>query len=141
MEEEKKIELNNDKKLVLVTGASGYLACHVVNLLLESGFRVRATVRSLQNQKKLDPIKKINPAKTHLIEFVEADLLDDQCWDKVVEGCYYICHVASPFPETIPKDPQVLIKPAVQGATNVLTAAIKHGVKKVVMTSSIAAIY
>lgn len=96
---------NKNQKLVLVTGASGYLACHVVNILLESGFRVRATVRSLENKKKLDPIKNINPSKAHLIEFVEADLMNDACWDKVVEGCYYVCHVASPFPDKIPNDP------------------------------------
>lgn len=57
-----------------------------------------------------------------------------------MKGCYYVCHVASPFPEAPPKDEQILIKPAVAGTLNVLQAALNNGVKKVVMTSSIASV-
>lgn len=124
-----------------MTGASGYLAGHVVNTLLEKGYKVRGTVRSLKDSKKNDHIMKINPDKSQNLELVEADLLDEKCWDTVVPGCQYIMHVASPFPPTVTRNEDDVIKPAVMGTTAIMQAALKHNVKKIVITSSMAAVY
>ena len=71
---------------------------------------------------------------------VAADLLSDHGWDDAVKGCQYVLHVASPFVVGVPKDENELIVPAVQGTTRVVEAAIREGVKRVVLTSSCAAI-
>ena len=60
--------------------------------------------------------------------------------EKAIEGCTFVVHTASPFPEAIPKDENVLIKPAVEGTLTVMRAALKNKVKRVVITSSVAAI-
>ncbi len=72
------------KGLVLVTGASGYLAGHIINTLLLHDFRVRGTVRNLKDEKKIGHIYKICPEKKDDIELVEADLTNEGCWDSVV---------------------------------------------------------
>jgi len=72
---------------------------------------------------------------------VEADLTNNAVWDKIVEGCDYVLHVASPFPNKPPKDEKELTVPAVNGTRSVLEAAIKHKVKHIIITSSIAAIF
>eukprot|EP01016_Furgasonia_blochmanni_P050473 TRINITY_DN7805_c0_g1_i4.p1 TRINITY_DN7805_c0_g1~~TRINITY_DN7805_c0_g1_i4.p1 ORF type:complete len:420 (+),score=89.83 TRINITY_DN7805_c0_g1_i4:88-1260(+) len=126
---------------VLVTGASGFIAAHVIRELLEKGYRVRGTVRDPNNKKKTEPIYQIYPEKRDLIELVQADLLDSQeTWEKVVAGCEYIMHVASPFPLKAPRHEDDLIKPALEGTLKVVKAGVTNGVKKVIVTSSIAAI-
>lgn len=67
---------------VLVTGASGFIASHIVLLLLKNGYTVRGTVRSLKNEKKLRPLKNICPEARNLLELVEADLLVADSWPK-----------------------------------------------------------
>ncbi|KAK0405651.1 hypothetical protein QR680_018113 [Steinernema hermaphroditum] len=124
-------------KKVLVTGASGYVALHCVRQLLEDGYAVRGTVRSLNNQKKIAPLRSLKGAADRL-ELVEADLERPDDWPQAIEGCVYILHVASPWP--IVADEHT-ITVAVDGTMIVLRAASKcGGVKKVVMTSSCAAI-
>lgn len=72
---------------VLVTGASGFLGCHIVKQLLEGGeFIVRGTVRNLTNEKKVEPLKKLCPNAKHDLELVQADLLDKDCWERLVYG-------------------------------------------------------
>ena len=88
----------SDSDLVLVTGASGFLATHIVKLLLEQGSRVRGTVRSLQNEKKVVTLRKLVPNPKHELELVEADLLDEDSWLNAVRGYTYVIHTASPFP-------------------------------------------
>lgn len=117
--------------LVLVTGASGFMAGHCVTELASHGYAVRGTVR--------------RPAKAaHLAgiaEIVTADLESDDGWAEAVAGCRYVLHVASPLPLVNPDDPDELIRPAVQGALRVLRAAAASGtVRRVVLTSSMAAI-
>ena len=124
---------------VLVTGATGYIASHIIYLLLENNYLVRGTVRSLKNPKNAH-IYTIHPAKKDNIELVEAELLTTENWDPIVSGCQYVMHVASPFPPKPPKNDDELIKPAVKGTRDVLMAAIRNNVKKVVVTSSVAAI-
>ncbi|XP_077988235.1 uncharacterized protein LOC144442737 [Glandiceps talaboti] len=131
----------DDVQLVLVTGASGFIASHVTQQLLRVGYRVRGTVRSLKNEKKVQPLYNLCPDSKHKLELVEADLGEPDSWQKAVEGCSHVLHIASPFPATIPKDENELVKPAVEGTTNVLKACQQvGGVKRVVLTSSIAAI-
>ncbi|PIO70110.1 NAD dependent epimerase/dehydratase family protein [Teladorsagia circumcincta] len=130
------MDSNNNDILVLVTGASGYIASHCVRLLLNEGYRVRGTVRSLKNEKKVTPIKQLQQGDR--LELVEADLLKEDCWKSVVSGCDYVLHIASPFP--IVSD-ATCVDIAVTGTLNVLRAVSKEpSVKKVVLTSSCAAV-
>src|SRR6185295_1275385 len=125
---------------VLVTGASGFIAEHVILQLLEKGYAVRGTVRSLKRAGEvLAALSKHSP-KANEIEFVEADLAADRGWTEAARGCTYVQHIASPFPAVHPKDENELIKPARDGALRVLKAAKAAGVKRVVMTSSLAAV-
>ena len=129
------------KPLVLVTGASGYIAGHCIRDLMEHGYRVRGTVRSLADTRKTDHLRRMAERLGGSLELVEADLNADRGWREAVAGCTYVQHVASPFPAEVPKDENELIRPAVDGATRVLKAAAESGtVKRVVMTSSVAAV-
>ena len=74
----------SNSALVLVTGASGYLASHIVHQLLEKGYRVRGTVRSLKNEKKVKPIRELGQNAGSSVDLVEADLMDKDCWIKSV---------------------------------------------------------
>ena len=89
-----------DEDLILVTGASGFVATHIVKLLLEKGCRVRGTVRSLKNEKKVAPLRRLCPSPKFELELVEADLLNENSWLNAVKGCTYVIHTASPFPNT-----------------------------------------
>eukprot|EP00357_Protocruzia_adherens_P023183 CAMPEP_0115007972 /NCGR_PEP_ID=MMETSP0216-20121206/21591_1 /TAXON_ID=223996 /ORGANISM="Protocruzia adherens, Strain Boccale" /LENGTH=373 /DNA_ID=CAMNT_0002375203 /DNA_START=54 /DNA_END=1173 /DNA_ORIENTATION=+ len=128
---------------VLVTGANGYIAGHVIIQLLKRGYSIRGTVRDLSNTKKyqyITDLKEQYPQYSDKIELVEANLLNEECWQSVVSGCDKVMHVASPVIFQSPKDENELIKPAVEGTLNVLRACSENGVKKVVLTSSIASI-
>ena len=129
-----------ESDLVLVSGASGFVACHVVQQLQQAGYRVRGTVRSLKNEAKVKPIRELCPDAAHPIELVEADLLDADSWPKAVEGCTYVIHTASPV-ALGPVDEEPLIKGALGGTLNVLEAVkATSSVKRVVLTSSTVAV-
>jgi len=129
------------RPLVLVTGATGYIAGHCIRELLEHGYRVRGTVRSLADPTKTEHLRRIAAQLRGSLELVEADLTSDRGWREAVAGCTYVQHVASPFPPEVPKDEMELIGPAVGGAKRVLQASAESGsVKRVVMTSSVAAV-
>jgi nucleoside-diphosphate-sugar epimerase len=136
------IDINsNTNKRVLVTGGSGFVAAHCILQLLAAGYRVRTTVRNLEKEQYCRAMLRVAGAEPgEMLSFVMADLLDDAGWDRAVNGCEYMLHVASPFPATVPKDENELIRPAREGALRVLKAAKNAGVKRVVMTSSFAAI-
>jgi dihydroflavonol-4-reductase len=129
-----------DGKTVLVTGGSGYLGGWCIVELLRRGYRVRATIRNPAREREVHEAvaSKVDPA--HHLTVHQADLMSDEHWDNVIEGADYVLHVASPFPPTQPKDPDELIVPAREGTLRVLGKALDHGVKRVVVTSSIAAI-
>jgi nucleoside-diphosphate-sugar epimerase len=125
---------------VLVTGSSGFIAQHCILELLRAGYRVRGTVRSLSTAARVrETLSRHTPIDGRL-DVVEADLLRDDGWDEAVRGCQYVLHVASPFPPGLPKHENELIVPARDGAIRVLRAASNAGVRRVVMTSSLAAI-
>jgi len=124
---------------VLVTGASGYIALHVVDQLLKEGFRVVGTVRQLSDEKKIEPIRKLAVSKPDSLEIVEADLLDADAWNRAITNeISHVFHVASPLPpgHQTPNDELYVIKPAVEGTLNVLKASLNKNVKRVVVTSS-----
>jgi dihydroflavonol-4-reductase len=126
--------------LVLVTGGSGYVAGYCIAQLLNDGWSVRTTVRSVAKSKAVRATIGGIGAKAAEIEFVEADLNSDAGWDKAARGAEYALHVASPVPVTDPKNDDELIRPARDGTLRVLKAARAAGIKRVVMTSSISAI-
>ena len=126
---------------VLVTGGSGFVGSHCVLQLLAAGHIVRTTVRNLARERDVRALLKEGGADPgEQLSFRAADLESDAGWDEAVAGCDYVLHVASPFPPTVPKDENALIVPARDGALRILRAARNAGVKRVVMTSSFAAI-
>lgn len=125
---------------VLVTGASGYIAQQVILLLLQKGYKVRGTVRSLDKAPALKALLAAQDPRANDIEMFAADLMSDAGWDEAVAGCTYVHHIASPIPPELPKDPNDLIVPARDGALRALRASKAAGVKRVILTSSVAAI-
>lgn len=126
---------------VLVTGGSGFVGSHCILQLLAGGHNVRTTVRNLKREGDVRAILKVGGAEPgDALKFFAADLELDAGWAEAVAGCDYVLHVASPFPPTVPKDENELIIPAREGALRVLRAARDAGVKRVVLTSSFAAV-
>ncbi|QAY72570.1 aldehyde reductase [Agromyces protaetiae] len=129
--------------LVLVTGGTGYIAGWCIATLLDRGYRVRTTVRTLE---KRDAVRAaVARAGTSVdvlddrLEFVIADLLHDHGWSDALDGCSGVLHVASPLTAT--RDEDAVIRPAVDGTLRVLRAARDAGVRRVVATSSCGAVY
>jgi nucleoside-diphosphate-sugar epimerase len=128
-------------ELVLVTGGSGFIATHCMLQLLAAGYRVRTTVRSLAREADVRATLKAAGADVgDRLAFFAADLMADAGWAEAAVGCDFVLHVASPFPVNVPKHEDELIVPAREGALRVLRAARGAGVKRVVQTSSFAAI-
>jgi nucleoside-diphosphate-sugar epimerase len=125
---------------VLVTGASGFIAKHVIAELIRQGYQVQATLRDLSREEETWRAIGNAGATAGDLKFFPADLLDDDGWAEAMQGCTYVQHVASPFPLRNPKDPDEVIRPAREGAVRVLKAAKQAGVKRVVLTSSVVAI-
>ncbi len=126
---------------VLVTGGSGFLGSWCVIELLRRGYRVRTSVRDLSREASLRAaIASSVPDTGERLSVVAADLRSDEGWERAVNGCDYVLHVASPFPPVQPKDPDELIVPAREGTLRVLAASLEAGVRRVVVTSSVAAI-
>ncbi|MEV6265587.1 NAD-dependent epimerase/dehydratase family protein [Kribbella sp. NPDC051936] len=126
--------------MILVTGGSGYLATHLIARLLRDGHSVRTTVRSAARGAAVRAAVRRGGADDARLEFVEADLMSDDGWKAAVDGCAEIHHVASPIPIAQPEDPDELIVPAREGTLRVLRAARDAGARRVVLTSSFAAV-
>lgn len=125
---------------VLLTGVTGFLGSHTTIQLLEKGYQVIGTLRNL---KRSEAIRKVIGAHTSRIAnltLVEADLSDESIWMEITKGVGFVQHIASPFPRTLPKDENDLIIPAKNGTLNVLKAAARNGVKRLVLTSSTGAV-
>ncbi|HLY19301.1 MAG TPA: aldehyde reductase [Bryobacteraceae bacterium] len=127
--------------LVLVTGGSGFIGTHCILQLLAAGYGVRTTIRSRKREADARAMLKAAVAGPGGgLSFAVADLSSDEGWADAAAGCDFVLHVASPFPAAMPKDENELIRPAREGALRVLRAARDAGVKRVVLTSSFAAI-
>jgi len=125
---------------ILVTGASGFIALHCIEQLLDAGHQVRGTVRSLSRKSEIEEALTAAGRDVSALSLYEADLAKKDGWDEAVKGCDYVLHIASPFILGVPKHEDELIVPAVSGVEFVVGAAIEHQVKRVVLTSSGASI-
>lgn len=131
----------NNTPLVLVTGGSGFIAVHIALKLLEKGYRVRATLRTMNRQDEVKAMLKSGGATNfQSLSFIQADLSSDHNWDKAVKGADYVIHVASPTPNKVYKHENEMIQPAREGVLRVLKAARDADVKRVVLTSAFGAI-
>ena len=122
---------------VLVSGGSGYIAGYLIRQLVNEGWMVHTTVRSLAKEAAVRELLKVDNSR---LKFFAADLNSDAGWADAMAGCSHVAHVASPLPMGIPKDANELIVPARDGALRALRAAKAAGVQRFVMTSSVAAI-
>ena len=126
---------------ILVTGGSGFIGSHCILQLLAAGHQVRTTIRSLQREDYVRAMLKEGGAEPgDRLSFFAADLESDAGWPRAVAGCEYVLHVASPLPSSVPKNEDALIVPAREGTLRVLRASRDARVKRVVLTSSFAAI-
>lgn len=125
---------------VLITGASGFIASHCILEMLNHGYQVRGTLRSLARGDEIRQILAAHTERIDALEFAAADLMDEASWVAAAKGCDAILHVASPVPVVQPKDENEVILPAKTGALNVLKAAKANGIRRVVLTSSTAAV-
>jgi nucleoside-diphosphate-sugar epimerase len=126
---------------VLVTGGSGFIGVHAILQLLAAGHQVRTTVRSLNRAVDVRAMLKVGGVEPgDRLAFAVADLERDLGWSEAAAGCDYVLHIASPFPPSLPKNENELIVPAREGTLRVLRYARDAGVRRVVLTSSFAAI-
>jgi nucleoside-diphosphate-sugar epimerase len=125
---------------ILVTGATGFVASHLILALVNRGYEVRGTARSAEKAARLNEMLSDFAGKPVEIELVSANLNSDEGWADAMKDISYVQHVASPFPATQPQSADELIRPARDGALRVLKAAKASGIKRVVLTSSVAAV-
>ena len=125
---------------VLLTGISGWIAKHTAIELLNAGYEVLGTIR---NKNLVDQTKQTisKYASTEKLSFVELDLLKDDGWNEAAKGCRYIFHIASPFPMKVSSNRENLLPVAVDGTLRVLNAGLNAGVKQIIKTSSIVAMF
>ncbi len=130
-------------KPVVVTGGSGYIASWIIRFLLEEGFRVRTSLRDPNNPEKTKHLNELSEKHPGMLEIFEADLLDDNAFIEPLKDTELIIHTASPYKVLGVRDPKTeLVDPALKGTRHVLRGANESStVKRVVLTSSVAAIY
>jgi dihydroflavonol-4-reductase len=122
---------------VLVSGGSGYIAGYLIRQLVTEGWKVHATIRNLAKE---GGVRKLLAVDDSRVGFFAADLTSDAGWADAMAGCSHVAHVASPFPSDAVRNPDDLIVPAREGALRALRAAKRAGVRRFVMTSSMAAV-
>jgi dihydroflavonol-4-reductase len=131
----------NQSDQVLVTGGSGFIASYCIIALLQQGFRVRASLRSLDRIPEVKAmLKTAGITNFDALSFVQADLSDARSWRAAVEGCRYVIHPASPTPHPDATTEDEFVVPAVNGVRYVLQAAKAAGVQRVVLTSAFGAV-
>lgn len=126
---------------VLLTGLTGFIAKHVALVLLDAGFRVRGTVRDRAAGEAARETLAARGSDTTRLEIVELDLTRDRGWAEAALGCRFVQHTASPFPGAPPRDKFALVPAARDGTLRVIRAAQAAGVERVVLTSSVVAVY
>ena len=125
---------------VLVTGATGFIGLHCIHQLLNQGYAVNGSVRSPDRKNEIIEALQKHNTSTENLNLFTFNLIEDDGWDEGMEGCDYLLHVASPIAlENHNED--FFVKPAVEGVKRALKFAKKHNIKKVVLTSSVAAIF
>jgi nucleoside-diphosphate-sugar epimerase len=129
-----------NRELVLVTGGTGFLGSHCIVRIVADGYRVRTTLRSPAREAEVRAMVREGGADDGALEFTKAELGSDAGWAEAVSGCAYVVHAASPFPPASPAHEDELVVPAREGTLRVLRAARDAGVRRVVLTSSFAAI-
>ena len=130
---------------VLVTGATGFTATHLIDLLLRNGWKVRATVRDVNNEAKVGPVRRLGAEEGEEpkseLELVAADLLKDEDWSEAAKECDYIVHLAAIDPKSCKKDQSDMTWKTLKGLHNVLNSAFMSGsVKRFILAGSLAAV-
>lgn len=136
--------MSSVEETVLVTGGSGFVASHLVQQLLERGYRVHTTVRAMANRAKVAPLRAMQDRFPGSLELFEADLLAEGSFDRAMNGCRVVFHVASPFfmPEKIKDGRKDVVEPALLGTRNVLAGIERTPtVERLVFTSTVGAIF
>ena len=127
---------------VLLTGITGFVGLHCAAECLRNGYAIKGTLRDLSRRDEVfEILEKEVPGSASAITLCEADLLKDDNWNDIAEGCALALHIASPFETHPPKNERDLIEPAVEGTLRVLNAAAKAGIRRVVLTSSMVAVW
>jgi len=130
----------NDER-VLVTGGSGFIGGHCIAELIQAGYRVHTTIRSSAREADVRTmVAACGVVARERLTFTVADLTSDGGWPEAVADCDYVLHVASPFPPDDPEHEEDVIVPARDGTLRVLRAARDAGIRRVVLTSSFAAV-
>lgn len=130
----------NDER-VLVTGGSGFIGGHCIAELIQAGYRVHTTIRSSAREADVRTmVAACGVVGRERLTFTVADLTSDDGWPEAVADCDYVLHVASPFPPDDPEHEEDVIVPARDGTLRVLRAARDAGIRRVVLTSSFAAV-
>lgn len=133
------------KQTVFVTGGSGFIAKHILLQLLNEGYDVCTSVRSDARENDIRGVMTAHARESDDLDarlsFVRLDLSKDDGWETALEGCSALIHTASPFPLEQPKDEEELIRPAVDGTLRALNAAKAAGLERVILTSSMVAIF
>ena len=126
---------------VLVTGSTGFIGLHCIHQLIEKGYSVNGTLRSKSREEEVrSSLKKANLSDANL-SLYECDLMSDDGWEKAIDGCDYVLHIASPFINGLPDHEDELIKPALTGTQRILKlSATNPQIKKIIITSSFAAV-
>jgi nucleoside-diphosphate-sugar epimerase len=131
----------DNSETVLVTGGTGFVGAHCILQLLQKGYKVRTTLRSMGKKNVvIDALKTGGIISFDNLSFVEASLTEDANWDEAMKGCTYVLSIASPVFFTQPKDENEMLRPAAEGILRVLKAARNAGVERVVMTSNFGAV-
>lgn len=125
--------------LVLVTGATGFIAKHCIAELIRQGYRVRGTARQSGAHANIAQALGRAGVDASSLEVRQADLLHDDGWEQALDGCSHVLHVAAPFPMKPPRNRDEVLRPAVDGTLRVLKATTRAGVQRVVLTSSVVA--
>jgi dihydroflavonol-4-reductase len=132
----------NEKGMVLVTGATGFVGKWTVVRLLQRGYPVRGTIRSMRRATEVfkSVTAEVGREAASRLELVESDLLDDKGWAEAMQGVSAVLHVAAAIRADEPRDQDLVIRPALEGTERVLKAAHAAGIKRFILTSSIATV-